>query len=128
MAFSRNQNQLFNWGPLFGVEAPRSQSEIPSASLKYWIKANRRVLQAGNEIGPDKFLLVDFDELCSAPESEAQRINSFLEFCPDRATYQKVLSIPHQPRSMGRYKNHDLSQFDQDDLPTLKELGYSIEW
>jgi hypothetical protein len=33
MAFSHNQQQLFNWGRLFGVELPEDKSKIPSASF-----------------------------------------------------------------------------------------------
>ncbi|MEL6868038.1 MAG: hypothetical protein AAFP19_26680, partial [Bacteroidota bacterium] len=35
MAFSKNQQQLVNWGPLFGIEPPHS----PLAQFNYWLAA-----------------------------------------------------------------------------------------
>ena len=47
MAFSDNQQQLYNWGPIFGLELPKTKSDEPAASLKFWIKSNRRVIESG---------------------------------------------------------------------------------
>jgi hypothetical protein len=127
MAFSKNQQQLFNWGPLFGVELPRISSDLPGASLKYWIKANQRVLRIANDIGNKKFLLINFDRLCITPKSEIQRIQTFLDISQDSDCLEQVFNLPKKPESFGRYRNEDLSQFDYIDLDAVKTFDYSIE-
>ena len=127
MAFSKNQNQVFNWGPLYGVKRPKLPAEIPSASLQYWIRANQHVLMDGEILGPDRFLQIKFEKLCYSPESEIKKILHFLNIDPARDTYRRALKLPQKPDSMGRYRNHDLGRFDRNDLDILAEFGYSIK-
>lgn len=126
MAFSKNQHQLFRWGPLYGVEIPKSSSDVPVASLQYWVKANQYALRAGKKLGHEKFLLVNFDQLCKSPESEIQKIISFLKISPSRKVYEEALNIPRELKSIGRYRDHNLNQFDSNDLSALQRLGFTI--
>ena len=125
MAFSENQQQLFNWGPIIGLELPQSKADEPVASLKYWIKSNRRVTEIGRKLGDQKFLEVNFDRMCLSPESEIQKIVSFLNIVPDAETRAVLCRIPQKPESLGRYRSRDISRFDQADLEELENLGFS---
>jgi hypothetical protein len=127
MAFSRNRQEIFLWGELYGVEAPRTPSEIPAAALRYWLRANRCALQAGTELGKDKFHVIDFDRFCRSPESELQSLVSFLQINPSREAVEKATTLIRQPGTIGRYRDHDLSQFDRDDLSALRTFGYDVE-
>jgi hypothetical protein len=127
MAFSKNQNQLFNWGPLYGVKRPTISSQIPSAALQYWIRANLQMLATGEKLLPDRFLKITFEKLCNSPESEIQKIINFLNIDPEDEVYQRALKLPQKPKSMGRYRNYDLSQFEANDIERLSKFGYSIE-
>jgi hypothetical protein len=69
--------------------------------------------------------VVDFDQLCVSPKSEIQKIVSFLEIKPDAENLAALCRIPHRPKSLGRYRAHDLSQFDPADLKELNDLGFS---
>lgn len=126
MAFSDNQEQLHLWGRLFGVEQPRNPSELPAISLRFWARVNQDIIQIGEEMGPERFLLVDFDELCTAPYESVQRIVSFLDIEPNEEAVQRILKIPKRPASTGRYQNHDLNQFAADDLAVLQQLGFPV--
>jgi len=126
MAFSENQQQLYNWGPSLGVELPHSRSGEPAASLKYWIKSNRRVLAIGQKLGDQKFLVVNFDRLCVSPQSEIQKILSFLNIPPAAENLAGVFRIPKIPESLGRYRMQDIGQFDPADLNQLSDLGFSL--
>jgi len=53
MAYSRNQAQLFNWGPLFVVKVPAAPQLIPRAALSYWVKANQKAIAIGKELGEE---------------------------------------------------------------------------
>ncbi len=126
MAFSENQEQLYLWGRLFGVEQPRSSSELPAASLRFWLGVNHDIIQAGEGMGRERFLLVNFDELCRSPQKVIQSLITFLDINPDEKTIERILQIPKRPDSTGRYRDHDLNQFAADDLAALQELGFSI--
>ena len=125
MAFSENQQQLYNWGPILGLELPTSRSEEPAASLKFWIESNRRVMQTGEILGDHKFLIVNFDRLCLSPKSEIQKIVSFLNIQPDAEKLEALNRIPQKPKSLGRYRAHTISQFDPGDLYELENFGFS---
>lgn len=126
MAFSANQQQLYNWGPILGLQLPRSGSDEPAASLKYWIKSNRRVMQVGQKLGDQKFLAVNFDRLCLSPKTEVEKIVSFLNIAPSAENLAAVYRIPKIPKSLGRYRKQDISQFDPADLNALNDLGFSL--
>ena len=125
MAFSDNQQQLYNWGPIFGLELPQTKSDEPAASLKFWIKSNRRVIESGQKLGDQNFLVVNFDRLCLSPESEIQKIVSFLNVEPNPEKLEALIRIPQKPKSLGRYRAHNISQFDPADLNELERLGFS---
>jgi hypothetical protein len=126
MAFSENQQQLYNWGPTLGLELPKSRSDEPATSLKYWLKSNRRVMEIGEKLGDQKFLVVNFDRLCLSPKSEIQKILSFLNIKRAAENLATVYRIPKIPKSLGRYRAQNISQFDPTDLSELNDLGFSM--
>lgn len=126
MAFSENQQQLYNWGPILGLALPESKSDEAAASLKYWIKSNRRVVEIGAKLGDQKFIMVNFDRLCLSPKSEIQKILSFLNIKLDAENLATLCCIPKRPKSSGRYREHNISKFDPADLAELENLGFSI--
>ncbi len=125
MAFSKNQQQLFNWHSLYGVKKPLSTAEIPTASFKFWLRANRKIMQQGDRLGPERFLVINFENLCLHPEQEVKKILSFLKITPSREILQTCCAIPQKPKSMGRFRSHDLSLFDRDDLNKLTSFDFS---
>jgi len=127
MAFSKNQQQLYNWGPLYGVQRPVSPSEEARASLKYWIRVNEKVRNIGKQMGDDRFLSVNFDELCVSPERGIRGLLSFLGIEVDQEVYQEAVRLPKTPSSTGRYRLQDIRQFDEEDLRLLPKFGFSVE-
>lgn len=125
MAFSENQQQLYNWGPIFGLELPNSKSDEPVVSLKYWLKSNSRVMEIGQKMGSQKFLVVNFDRLCLFPQPEIQKILSFLNIEPSVEELADLNRIPTKPKSLGRYRAHSISQFDPVDIKKLEMMGFS---
>jgi hypothetical protein len=125
MAFSENQQQLHNWSPFFGLRLPASKFGVPASSFKYWIKSNKRAVEIGQKLGDQKFRVVNFDRLCMSPKSEIQKILSFLNIDLDAETLATLCRIPHRPKSLGRYRAHNISQFDPADLTELERLGFS---
>jgi len=125
MAFSKNQRQLRAWGELFGI--PLTENDLPRASLKFWAKANQALANLGQSLGPDQYLQVNFDLLCLKPEQVIDKIINFLELDIDKTTHQAAIQLPKIPPSQGRYKMHDLSQLDSNDLTTVESFGFTVE-
>jgi hypothetical protein len=127
MAFSSNQQQLYNWAGLFGIDKPKSPEEVPLRSLQYWIEANQKVLEIGERLGADRFLLINFDLLCAAPEEGVKKIFDFLGIAPPREVVERAVAIPKAPKSTGRYRQQDLSRFNPELLGRVASLGFPIQ-
>lgn len=127
IAFNKNQQQLHNWASFYELKEPEFPEDVPRASLKYWIRANKKVRDLNKTIGKEKFLFINFEELCTFPENVIESMTTFLDISPNKAKYKKVACIPKLPSSSGSYKYEDIRQFDNVDLDTMIKLGYSIE-
>ena len=126
MAFSENQQQLYNWGPMFGVDLPKASHEIPLASFRYWVKANRLALEKGEKLGSKRFLWINYDQFCVDPKSGIQKLLSFLEVKADDSIIKKCVELPKVATSSGRFRNYDLDGFEDKDFAFLKSLGFLI--
>lgn len=127
MAYSSNQQQLYNWASLFGIDIPENPEEIPSASFRYWVEANRRVISTGNQIGSEKFLTVNFDELCQDPLPGVRKIADFLGVSQKDELMLEAARLPVMPKSAGRYKEHPGKIFDPKDLSFLQGMGFKYQ-
>lgn len=124
MAFSANQNQLTVWGPtLLGKDFGMT----PRHSLKFWCVAHRRILAVAKTMLPD-FLLLNYDDMCRAPERSIAALLDFLDVKPaaqDMITDLTQLIRP--PESLGRHRHHSRQTFDAEDLAYVRDLGFEVE-
>ena len=74
MAYSDNQAQLHNWGP---VLLDREIAVGPADSLAYWCAAHRRIT-GFSRLWPDRVLIVDYDRLVIDPQAGLDAIMRFL--------------------------------------------------
>jgi len=118
MAFSANQNQLQLWGPLFLGEAA---DVSPRASLKYWCHVHRRVLELGAEL-PGRFLMLNYDAFCLAPQRYLPELGRFLGVSVDSSQQAALESLIRVPDSIGRFKTHGLALFDPVDVQYVQEV------
>lgn len=126
MAFSGNQQQLEHWGWLFGLGLPQSKEQLPAASLEFWVRANRRVREIGNALGPQRFLLLNFDQLCTDPETGVRQLLNFLGINVNPQKLDRLVRIPVIPKSAGRYRHHDLSGFRADMVDAVRGFGFEV--
>jgi hypothetical protein len=125
MAFSGNQQQVLNWSQLFGL--PHSNGENPALAYKYWVLANRRAMKIGKILGPEKFMMIQFEELCAHPKNTTQKFMDFIGAKVENDVFEKMISIPKTPKSVGRYRKEDLSIFSAKDKLQLEEFGYRVD-
>ncbi|MEJ7585170.1 MAG: sulfotransferase [Acidimicrobiales bacterium] len=126
MCFSSNLNQLRRFGPLFGV--PVSYHEpLAVSALRYWIRANRRALDIMGRHPPERTLVVRFDELCRSPDAEVRRLLRFLCLEPEQTSLRELLSLPKAPASSGRYQDHHLTIFADNEIEAVRQLGFEVQ-
>src|SRR3972149_1061765 len=91
MAYSSNQSQVYNWGTMFGIKADDPSTPLPKLSLKYWNKANRRAMDFGYKLLRERFLVVNFDKLCTNPWCEIERLIDFLGIDPKHINIHELV-------------------------------------
>lgn len=122
MALSSNQNQLQLWGSaLLG----RPVAMTPRDSLSYWCAVHRRVQVLGGALG-ERFLLVNYDALCAAPEQGLRGLLTFLGVPDDPAALADLLALVQPPASVGRYRQHGLDDFNREDVAYVGSLGFDV--
>ena len=123
MAYSKNQNQVRFWGAMYGFKHS-DENHDPVSSFRYWLKANQKAVSFGKKLITDRFLIINFEDLCNSPEKEIKRVIEFLQLPLSNETLDKVAKIPSPPSSIGRYKEHDTFWMTDDDIKSLNMFGY----
>lgn len=127
MAFSRNLRQVERFGAMFGVAVSRDAGGTsPSEALRYWIRANRRILDGIVRTDPDRAHLLVFDNLCDSPDREVRRLLEFLRLDVSDSQLRALSALPKAPASLGQYKSHDLAAFDRADIQAVASMGFSV--
>lgn len=117
MAYSDNQAQLHNWGPIL---LDREVVVGPADSLAYWCAAHRRIT-GFSRFWPDSILIVDYDQLVAAPGSGLDAIMRFLR-C-DRIDADFVDAFLRK-RPARESPPVDPAHFRPEDLHYVATLGY----
>lgn len=125
MALSKNLHQLHNWGGFFGIQTS-DEEPLRIAQLRYWIAANRRVLDIGQSLMADRFLLLNYDALCERPEPEITRLVRFsgVEF-PKRQMTELAGSIA--PTSRNRFRSKSADLFNDEHRAAVRAFGFDAD-
>ncbi len=126
MAFSSNQNQLKNWGPLLGINY--QEKRIHKDSLDYWLEANNLAIETGLNLMKERFHVLEFDNLCNNPKDEFLLLLEFLNINTITETdLKKLINMIKIPKSINRYLNYDYSNiFDDNQIQRLEQLQNKI--
>jgi len=127
MAYSKNHNQLFNWGGYFNIVL--EDGATPRHLLKYWACANSHALENCRAWLPNQHLVIKFEDLCSNRLAHVHQIASFLGLRDVDAAADEISMKIKKQKSQGRYKK--LAQpdmFDASDISVLEQLGYTVDW
>jgi len=123
MAFSDNQNQVKFWGWMYLSKS--DFNNIHFASLKYWVIVHKKIFKLAKELGPDRFLIINFDKLCMKPNKLLKKLCKFLNISSKCISGLKYLIDPPS-ESIGKFRKYDLSIFDPGDIAFVKKLGFDI--
>jgi hypothetical protein len=125
MAYSKNQQQLYNWGHLFGIPIPNNMKMLPKASLNFWIKSNEKVLSYGKQKLREKFLVINIDDFCLDPGPQLKKLENFLGV--KNTNLNIITKNIDASITLAKYKEKDLSIFDIEELNAVKAFGYKLE-
>jgi hypothetical protein len=126
MAYSNNQQQLYNWGPMFGIDLPRQKENISEASFRYWVAANNKILKLRKSSIKENIYILNFDALCCNADHELNKLFTFLEITVEETLFEKIRIIPTLPLTSGKYKNMDLSWMKIEDSKIFETFGFSF--
>lgn len=124
MAFSDNVNQLkYFWGDLMleGLCEP-----TPANLLRYWVASHKRMQGFRRRMG-HRLHFLSFDRLCADPEGELEALREFAAIQVSKKELAKLASTVKAPTTSGRFRSHDLSQFDPADIAFVQQMGFEVE-
>lgn len=124
MAFSKNQQQRTNWGAVLGYADVQGVPLTPGVALDFWIAANRRAVDIGRVIGPNRFYLLNYDRLCASPAEEIRRLLDFLDVSAPGADPEELGKLV-APVSIGRFRSHPDHGFSAAQIQAVRDLGFS---
>ena len=122
MAYSENQNQLIYWGKCF----MQGDVEIsPKNSLKYWCTVHQKLFEYSKNMN-ENFYLFNFEEFCQNPKIGMEKLMSFLNQKLSKEDEIQIKKLIKTPKSIGRFKQEDLSVFDPQDISYVEKLGFDV--
>ena len=125
MAFSKNRQQLINWGWMFGLDSTANQSiDIYRKQLEFWIRSTKRVLEICPPALGGNFYVLNYNRLLNHPEKEIESLAGFLNADLSKKRRDMLTKKIIKPRTDGRYKTHDLSIFSDRQLDQVREFGF----
>lgn len=123
IAFGANQNHLLFWGKKYLHINDFNGIYTPYASLKFWCVMNKKIIKLGEQMGPNHFLLLKYEDLCQEPDKYLQILCNFLNI---DSKYATCLNSYIEPCTLGKYKQQELKQLDPTDIEYVKLLGFNI--
>ncbi len=119
MAFSRNQNQLLTWGPIY---LNRNVSNTPADALAYWCAVHRRMMRLSGQF-PDRVFNIDFEQLVDSPKQILTGLLEFIDIKPKPDLIDRCSLVIKKPATIGRYKQYDTSALYPQDIEYLRSFG-----
>ena len=127
MAYSKNRQQLLNWGSLYGLTFKNMKSVTPQNLLRYWIEANNHAVEVGQALLGERFLVMRLEDLCRYPKASIKTMASFIGVKVDLKELHALSRLPVLPVSSGRYRNHDLGAFPTEEIEAVRRFGFEVE-
>lgn len=128
MAFSRNRQQVNNWGERFNIVIGENDTDdqIATKQLDYWIKSNTSTINRGKKLLGENFYALYLQELSANPKEEIERLLKFAGVKFDQDLISKLKEIPQKQNSDGRYKNENTSIFSDEQKEAVRKLGFYV--
>jgi len=129
MAFSQNIQQLTFWGEKFNISIndKNDKKEVAIKQLEYWIRANQLALQNGKNLANERFLVLNYEELCFEPKNQIMRMLDFIGVKVNEKELDKLKGIPKLSKFHNRFKKEDISIFSSEQLRMVEKMGFKTK-
>jgi hypothetical protein len=129
MAYSKNKQQLKNWGWKFNIHLSGGENERELAidQLDYWIRSNQFIKDTCSK-HPERCLIVYHEEFCNDPVTQIDRMLDFAGIKTDLESRENLYKIPKNTGSNERFKDHDISIFSAEQIDQVIALGCPINF
>lgn len=127
MAFSKNKQQLKNWGFKYNIflNGFETEEELAVKQLDFWIESTKEVLEKSKLLN-SRFYLLNYSNFCKNPTYEINSLLDFIEEDIPQTKKEELFKIPVFSESNNRYKSYDLSIFSIEQLNFVKSMGFNI--
>lgn len=125
MAFSNNKQQLHNWAWFFDINID-AMASIEAAQLEYWIASERRLRTIMKTYKPRVYNL-KFEAFAANPQKQLCDMIDTLGIRTDSEFVAQAVCNVKPPKSIGRWRKHDLCRFSVGQVDACRELGWPIE-
>lgn len=122
MVYSKNQQQLKNWGRFFDLD---TKDLSQRNRFEFWYRSNKQIIESANKFFGDHVHIIKLEELCLASEETIKKLLGFIginfyEVSPE------IIEIPKLPKSYRRYLHNNADWVDSMIRRKLLELGYDF--
>ncbi|MFT6286568.1 MAG: hypothetical protein ACJA09_001318 [Alcanivorax sp.] len=127
MAFSKNKQQLVNWGFKYDIhlDGNEKEDEIAYKQLEYWIKSTEDSMKKGARLGSN-FLLISHSRFCNDPHAQVDRIIDFAGLEIKQEKRSELYQIPKQTSTVGRHKKYSVDIFDKRQIDFVRQLDFEV--
>ena len=125
IALSKNRQQLKNWGAHYGF-ASDTDIQSPQNQLRFWIAATQTVINQGQALGPKRFYLLNYDNLCQNFRTELEPLQDFLGW---RLNQNDIAELEATIDSsfLGKYRNAPADTFSADEYKSVERFGFRFD-
>ncbi len=127
MSYSKNKNQLKNWGFKYKIQIKESDSKekINVKQLDYWIASTKEILRKREKF-KNRFYLLNFSEFCSDPNEEIDKLLEFLDLDIEKKKRHSLAQLVKIPKTSNRYRKNKINIFRKDQLEYVEDLGFNV--
>ena len=127
MAYSRNDNQVWAYGPQI-LDASEQKLPAPIRSMTFWAMVNVAAARYGERNMGERYLRLRYEDVCADPRGSVLGLLGFLGSDASRERMQQVAAEEVQtPSSIGRWRQREpdeIAELAQAGDEALRSLGY----
>ena len=127
MCFSRNFQQLMNWGWMFDLSSKPEEDiwALRKKQLGFWCKSTKKVLQRKEQY-KDRIYMLNYNHLCTHPREELKNLISFINSDIKDDQLDEMCKMVDSSRAVPKFTKGDLVHFDKSELSFVESMGFQL--
>lgn len=121
MAFSKNQQQLRNWGRMILSRNQSQSRNIRYKQLQFWINSTKRMLRLGDFHLSDRIYICNYNKLMDNPAVEIKSLLNFAGLEPKNKL--SVVDIVEQSKNRSNGRKFEFRNVNQELISQIEEYN-----